>query len=204
LSDENEDQQQEGEETEINFNLPAPNLIPELPILVKHDLSENRHSNSSMSSSSSKRKRFQPQKQPLEDHTSETEKLDNKADADNKDTSDMPGLSSLQKELNSKVNQPGTLDGLVSSLNAKNMPFQSNVFANNMFMEMQRRMYASALQQQSQQNGRSEEETNTIVREAIMKDFVRFVQNLSEKFASAAQKVRRLINSQLLQILDDF
>jgi hypothetical protein len=40
------------------------------------------------------------------------------------------------------------------------------MLANKMFMEMQRRMYASAMQ--NQQNGRNEEESNSNVRNAVM------------------------------------
>lgn len=113
----------------------------------------------------------------------------------------MSNLSSLQKELANRSNPPASsqpnaiASTLASSLNAKNAPqYQQNMFANNVFMEMQRRMYASALNQQqqnqqNQQNGRNEEENNSMVKDAVMKDFVRFVQTLNEKFMTAVQKV---------------
>lgn len=104
---------------------------------------------------------------------------------------DLSGLSSLQKELANRSNLP-TQETLTSTLNAKNTSFQpSNMFNNAMFMEMQRRMYASALnQQQTQQNGRNNDnEDNSMVRDAVMKDFFRFVQTLNEKFTASLQKV---------------
>jgi hypothetical protein len=75
-------------------------------------------------------------------------------------------------------------------LNAANLngsSYPQSMFANKMFMEMQRRMYASAMGQQAQQNGRNEDESNNAsVRNAVMKDIIRFVQTLNEKFMSVS------------------
>lgn len=102
--------------------------------------------------------------------------------------SDVP--DSLRKELSNRSNQQPSIPVSLST-NLGGSPYQPNMLAaNKMFMEMQRRMYASALsqQQQNQQNGRNEEENTTIVQDAVMKDFARFIQTLNEKFMHAVQK----------------
>lgn len=104
-------------------------------------------------------------------------------------------MNPLQKELSSRSNANGqqSVGGLSSSLNnnLNGSSYQPNMFANKMFMEMQRRMYASAMgqqnqQQNQQQNGRNEEESNASVRNAVMKDIIRFVQTLNEKFLTVS------------------
>ncbi|KAI6176999.1 Prospero domain-containing protein [Aphelenchoides bicaudatus] len=212
LSDEDSSaDQQDSNENPVDLcavSSQPPSLSAELPSLLKsNDPTENRHTNNSaMSSSSSKRKRFQPQRQPIKlDHSgvdSNDEgnfkektpdevkpKLESMEKTENTSKQNEE-MNPLQKELSSRPNNAS--GALPSSLNA-NMngnSYQSNMLANKMFVEMQRRMYASAMgqqQSQSQQNGQTDEDNN-VVKNAVMKDFIRFVHLMNEKILTASNE----------------